>query len=104
MKIVTLGFSSEPNKPIKKLRKTTFKFRKDYGYSPMVTLWVQRLAPRKHFPRFMLRVEDIHSDHFEFYHEPYSKKSFIFCYQVVAVDEMSIYENGKPRVIFGNVD
>lgn len=84
-------FSSKAPVPVK-FRKKTFKFRENYGYRPNIYLYVQRLKGKKEFPRFDFKASYISEDSFCFYHEPYDKKEFLFCWQVYEAEPERMLE------------
>lgn len=53
------------------------------GYRPIIFLWVEKIGGRKkRCPMFYFLPGFISYSNFYFYHEPYSKKEFIFRYKI----------------------
>jgi len=75
--------------PVKKFKKTTIKH--DLGYRPLIFLWCERIKGKKEFPYFDFKPGYISELDFYFYHEPYSKKEFMFKYK--------IYKDQEPVLI-----
>jgi hypothetical protein len=68
------------------------KRKHNLGYRPIIFLWVEKIGGRKkRCPMFYFHGGFISETDFYFYHEPYSKKEFIFRYK--------IYKNTDPILV-----
>lgn len=90
-------------RPVKKLIKTRFNFNVTHRSKPIVLLHCRRLVKYKHFPRWTLHTDDIHEGYFEFHHEPYSKKHFIFEYTVMGDRNFTAYKDKHAMIIVGEL-
>ena len=76
--------------PTKKFKKTIVKH--DLGYRPVIFLWCEKIGGKKQqCPYFYFLPGFISELSFYFYHEPYSKKEFVFRYK--------IYKEKEPEFI-----
>lgn len=83
-------FKPIPGFPLKGLKKKTIKHK--LGYRPVIQLWVEKIGGRKQrCPYFYFLPGFISEFSFYFYHEPYSKKEFVFRY--------NIYKEQKPEFV-----
>jgi len=77
--------------PIKKLKKNVVKH--NLGFRPIIFLWCEKIGGRKQTcPYFYFLPGFISETDFYFYHEPYSKKEFVFKYRIFKEQEPEFVE------------
>ena len=77
--------------PVKKFKTTTIKH--NLGYRPNIFLWCEKLSGRKQtFPYYYFLPGFISETEFYFYHEPYSKKEFVFRYKIYKEQQLEFIE------------